>query len=340
MKVSLLSLILILFLKCNSESQNNFSLKIDSPNKNIKIDDSINLNVINKNNIKIDSIQYFLNDIKINSNYNLKNISAGVNKIKVLIYNNSQETVIDKKITIFSKNPPKLYGYKIINEFPHDQEAYTQGLEFDGEDLYESTGLNGKSSLRKISFKNGEVIKKIPLNKSYFGEGLTIINNKIIQLTWKSKIGFVYDKKSMDINSSFEYNQSIEGWGLCNDGNFLYKSDGTNKIWKLDPNSYEELSYIEVYTNKSKLNKLNELEWVKGDIYANTYQFNKDVVVIINPLNGTVKGVVDFSGLKNKVNQHANLNVLNGIAFNKKRNSFFITGKNWNKIFEVLIIDK
>ena len=340
MKVSLLSLILILFLKCNSESQNNFSLKIDSPNKNIKIDDSINLNVINKNNIKIDSIQYFLNDIKINSNYNLKNISAGVNKIRVLIYHNSQETVIDKKITIFSKNPPKLYSYKIINEFPHDQEAYTQGLEFDGEDLYESTGLNGKSSLRKISFKNGEVIKKIPLNKSYFGEGLTIINNKIIQLTWKSKIGFVYDKKSMDINSSFQYKQSIEGWGLCNDGNFLYKSDGTNKIWKLDPNSYEELSYIEVYTNKSKLNKLNELEWVKGDIYANTYQFNKDVVVIINPLNGTVKGVVDFSGLKNKVNQHANLNVLNGIAFNKKRNSFFITGKNWNKIFEVLIIDK
>ena len=340
MKVSLLSLILILFLKCNSESQNNFSLKIDSPNKNFKINDSINLNVINKNNIEIDSIQYFLNDIKINSNYTLKNISAGVNKIKVLIYNNLQETVIDKKITVFSKNPPKLYSYKIINEFPHDQEAYTQGLEFDGEDLYESTGLNGKSSLRKISFKNGEVIKKIPLNKSYFGEGLTIINNKIIQLTWKSKIGFVYDKKSMDINSSFEYNQSIEGWGLCNDGNFLYKSDGTNKIWKLDPNSYEELSYIEVYTNKSKLNKLNELEWVKGDIYANTYQFNKDVVVIINPLNGTVKGVVDFSGLKNKVNQHANLNVLNGIAFNKKRNSFFITGKNWNKIFEVLIIDK
>ena len=340
MKVSLLSLILILFLKCNSESQNNFSLKIDSPNKNIKIDDSINLNVINKNNIEIDSIQYFLNDIKINSNYTLKNISTGVNKIRVLIYNNLQETVIDKKIIIFSKNPPKLYSYKIINEFPHDQEAYTQGLEFDGEDLYESTGLNGKSSLRKISFKNGEVIKKIPLNKSYFGEGLTIINNKIIQLTWKSKIGFVYDKKSMDINSSFEYNQSIEGWGLCNDGNFLYKSDGTNKIWKLDPNSYEELSYIEVYTNKSKVNKLNELEWVKGDIYANTYQFNKDVVVIINSLNGTVKGVVDFSGLKNKVNQHANLNVLNGIAFNKKRNSFFITGKNWNKIFEVLIIDK
>ena len=340
MKVSLLSLILILFLKCNSEIQENFSLKIDSPNKKIKINDSINLNVINKNNIEIDSIHFFLNEMKIDQTYTLKNISTGENKIKVIVYQNKKETILNQKIIIFSKNPPKLYSYKIINEFPHDQQAYTQGLEFDGDELYESTGLNGKSSLRKISFKNGEIKKSVPLNQSYFGEGLTIINNKIIQLTWKSKIGFVYDKTTMDLKSSFQYKESTEGWGLCNDGEFLYKSDGTNKIWKLDPNSYQEISYIEVYTNKSKLNKLNELEWVNGDIYANTYQFNKDVVVIINPVNGSVKGVVDFSGLKNKVNQHPNLNVLNGIAFSKKRNSFFITGKNWNKIFEVLIFEK
>ncbi|MBK77713.1 MAG: glutamine cyclotransferase [Flavobacteriaceae bacterium] len=340
MKVSLLSLILILFLKCNSEIQENFSLKIDSPNKKIKINDSINLNVINKNNIEIDSIHFFLNEMKIDQTYTLKNISTGENKIKVIVYQNKQETILNQKIIIFSKNPPKLYSYKIINEFPHDQQAYTQGLEFDGDELYESTGLNGKSSLRKISFENGEIKKNVPLNQSYFGEGLTIINNKIIQLTWKSKIGFVYDKITMDLKSSFQYKESAEGWGLCNDGEFLYKSDGTNKIWKLDPNSYQEISYIEVYTNKSKLNKLNELEWVNGDIYANTYQFKKDVVVIINPVNGSVKGVVDFSGLKNKVNQHPNLNVLNGIAFSKKRNSFFITGKNWNKIFEVLIFEK
>ena len=340
MKVQLFSLILILFLKCDGENQDNFSLKIDSSNKKIKIDDSINLNVINKNNIDIDSIKFFINDIKIDHSYTLENIRTGENMIKVIIYHNTKETVLNKNITVFSKNLPKLYSYKIINEFPHDQEAYTQGLEFDGNDLYESTGLNGKSSLRKISFENGEIKKNIPLNDSYFGEGLTIINNKIIQLTWKSKIGFVYDKITMDLINSFEYKKSTEGWGLCNDGNFLYKSDGTNKIWKLDPNSYEELNYIEVYTNKSKLNKLNELEWVKGDIYANTYQFNKDVVVIVNPINGSVKGVVDFSGLKNKVDQHPNLNVLNGIAFNKKRNSFFITGKNWNKIFEVLIFEK
>ena len=180
MKVSLLSLILILFLKCNSEIQENFSLKIDSPNKKIKINDSINLNVINKNNIEIDSIHFFLNEMKIDQTYTLKNISTGENKIKVIVYQNKQETILNQKIIIFSKNPPKLYSYKIINEFPHDQQAYTQGLEFDGDELYESTGLNGKSSLRKVSFENGEIKKNVPLNQSYFGEGLTIINNKII----------------------------------------------------------------------------------------------------------------------------------------------------------------
>ena len=340
MKISLLSLVIILFLKCNNDNSNNFSLKISSLNKKIKIDDTININIDNKNKMEIDSIQYLLNDIEINSNHTLNNANTGEKEIKAIIYHDSKKTIVNKKIIVFSKNSPKLYRYKVINEFPHDQKAYTQGLEFDGDDLYESTGLNGKSSLRKISFKKGEIIKIVPLNETYFGEGITILNNKIIQLTWKSKIGFVYNKLTMEVKNSFEYSQSIEGWGLCNDGKFIYKSDGSNKIWKLDANTYKELSFIEVFTNKSKLNKLNELEWVKGDIYANTYQFNKDVIVIINPANGSVKGVIDFSGLKNKVNQHPNLNVLNGIAYNKKRNSLFVTGKNWNKIFEVLIFEK
>lgn len=340
MKISLLSLVIILFLKCNYDNSNNFSLKISSLNKKIKIDDTINISIDNKNQIKIDSIQFLLNDIEINSNHKLNKANTGEKDIKAIIYHDSEKTILNKKITIFSKSSPKLYRYKIINEFPHDQGAYTQGLEFDGDDLYESTGLNGKSSLRKISFKKGEIKKIVPLNETYFGEGLTILNNKIIQLTWKSKIGFVYNKLTMEVKNSFEYSKSIEGWGLCNDGKYIYKSDGSNKIWKLDSNTYKELNFIEVYTNKSKLNKLNELEWVKGDIYANTYQFNKDVVVIINPSNGSVKGVIDFSGLKNKVNQHPNLNVLNGIAYNKKRNSLFVTGKNWNKIFEVLIFEK
>ena len=139
---------------------------------------------------------------------------------------------------------------------------------------------------------------------------------------------------------SFPYFDSKEGWGLCNDGNKLYKSDGSENIWILNPTDFSEEKRIQVVTNKSTLKKINELEWVSGKIYANTYQFKKDVVVIINSKTGRVEGVVDFSGLKEKVKQHNKLNVLNGIAYHKKRKTFFVTGKNWNKMFEVKILSK
>ena len=252
------------------------------------------------------------------------------------------EVLFKKNIiyTLLSHKPPKLYKYEIVNIYPHDIEAYTQGLEFDGEDLYESTGLNGKSTLRKVNYKTGEIIENKKLDDAFFGEGMTLINDKIIQLTWKSLKGFVYRKTNLEMIKSFPYDDSKEGWGLCNDGNKLYKSDGSENIWILNPNDFKEESRIQVVTNKSALRKINELEWVSGKIYANTYQFQKDVVVIINPVTGSVDGVIDFSGLKEKVKQHTKLNVLNGIAYHKKRKTFFITGKNWNKMFEVKILSK
>ena len=176
------------------------------------------------------------------------------------------------------------------------------------------------------------------LDDEYFGEGLTILNNKIYQLTWKNRIGFIYDLKTMNMEKSFNYGQSSEGWGLANDGNNLYKSDGTEKIWIIDPVTLKEIDNIEIVTDKKKVKNINELEIVDEKIYANTYQFNKDVVLVINKLTGSVDGIIDFGNLRNKVKQHNNLDVLNGIAFNKKRNSFFITGKRWDKIFEVKII--
>ena len=136
---------------------------------------------------------------------------------------------------------------------------------------------------------------------------------------------------------SFKYNESLEGWGLCNDGEFLYKSDGTEKIWKLDSKTLKELSNINVVTNNKVINKINELEWVDGKIYANTWQFDKEVGVIINPDSGSVDGVIDFSGLKERVTKHENLDVLNGIAYNKKTKTFFVTGKYWDKLFEIKI---
>ena len=144
----------------------------------------------------------------------------------------------------------------------------------------------------------------------------------------------------MTFQKAFDYKKSSEGWGLCNDGKYLYKSDGSNRIWKLDPRTGTELSHIEVMTHRSALSKLNELEWVDGKIYANTYQFEKEVGLIIDPQTGKVDAVIDFSGLKNKVEQHPQLNVLNGIAYHPLRKTFFVTGKNWDKLFEIELIEK
>ena len=260
--------------------------------------------------------------------------------IQVSFLVNNKVYNLSEEIIIFSNIKPKLFSYKIINEFDHDITSYTQGLEFDNEfNLYESTGQYGYSSLKKIDFKTGTILNKLFLDKSYFGEGLTIIGNNLFQLTWKQKIGFLYDKNNFELIKSFNYNKSVEGWGLCNNGINIYKSDGSEKIWVLDPETLTELSYISVVTNNKIITKINELEWYNGKIYANTYQFNKEVGLIIDPLSGSVEGVIDFKGLRDRVKQHSKLDVQNGIAFHKKRNTFFVTGKNWNKLFEIKIFE-
>ena len=211
-------------------------------------------------------------------------------------------------------------------------------MEFYKDTLYESTGLNGKSSIRKVDYKTGKVLKKVKLSDVYFGEGLTILNNKLYQLTWRSGDGLVYDVNTFERLETFKYNNSKEGWGLCNDGEKIYKSDGTQKIWILNPETLEEESYIQPVTNKSTITKLNELEWVEGKIYANTWQ--KDGVVIIDPKTGDVEGLIDFRGLREKVTQHKKLDVLNGIAYNPDTKKLYVTGKNWDKLFEVKIVEK
>jgi glutaminyl-peptide cyclotransferase len=269
------------------------------------------------------------------------NNKLGKNILKATFSVDDKQYIINKEFVIYSSIKPKIYSYKIINEFSHDINSYTQGLEFSNNDfLYEGTGQYGYSMLKKVNYQTGEVLEKLFLDKSYFGEGITILNDKIFQLTWKSKMGFVYNLNDFKLLNSFNYNNSVEGWGLCNDGKYIYKSDGTEKIWKLDSNNLEEIDFVNVVTNNKVINKINELEWFNNKIYANTYQFNKEVGLIINPINGQVEGVIDFSGLKKKVKDHPKLDVLNGIAYNKKRQTFFITGKNWNKLFEIQIVEK
>ena len=250
-----------------------------------------------------------------------------------------------KKLNLPKTKPITILKYSVDQKLPHSNNSFTEGLLIHEGLLYESTGSpddipNTESVYGVVDSITGQIDVHNKLDKKYFGEGITIFDSKIYQLTWKGNIGFVYNLDTFEQLNSFPYSKSKEGWGLCNDGEFLYKSDGTAKIWKLDPDTGKELGYIEATTNKTILKNINELEWVDGKIYANTYQFEKDVVVIIDPVSGAVEGVVDFSGLKEMVKQHPELNVLNGIAYHKERQTFFVTGKNWDKLFEVKIVPK
>ena len=330
--------ILIVFISCSNEKQI-YEISVSSESEIFNKESKVSLEIkLNNFLIKVEDLKFFLNGKKVSNETNLSIARLGSNSIKAQFTHNNQKKILIKNIDVYNTDQPNLYSYEIIGEYPHDISLYTQGLEFKNNILYESTGLNGYSSLRKFDVYNNQLIDVRFLDDEYFGEGLTILNNKIYQLTWKNRIGFIYDLKTMNMEKSFNYGQSSEGWGLANDGNNLYKSDGTEKIWIIDPVTLKEIDNIEIVTDKKKVKNINELEIVDEKIYANTYQFNKDEVLVINKLTGSVDGIIDFGNLRNKVKQHNNLDVLNGIAFNKKRNSFFITGKRWDKIFEVKII--
>ena len=336
MKIWIL-LISLLLLKCNTDITKDFKLSVIQKSKKFIPSDTLKFNIINKKNHPIDSVVYYLEGEKISEAHVLNNKKLGIYNLIASIYVSGKKLEYKQNISIVSPSKPQLYSYTILNEFPHDKTAYTQGLEFYRDTLYESTGLRGKSSLRKVDFESGEIYNQVALDKVYFGEGITILKDKLYQLTWQGNMGFQYRPDQLKIERSFAYQESKEGWGLCNDGKKIYKSDGSHQIWVLDPQTQKEIDKIQVMTDKNAIRKINELEWVEGKIYANTYQFNKEVGIIIDPISGGVDGVIDFSGLKSKVEQVSNLDVLNGIAYHPKRKTFFVTGKNWSKLFEVKI---
>ena len=337
MKHSIIFFFFLIILNCSSDLSSGFKIQIKSSSDKILLDDEIFINVISPNNKIIDSIEYYLNGELVSNEVKLVDYKVGENNVSVKIFSNNETISINKKFDIYSNIEPEIMTYNVISEYTHDKNAYTQGLEFYKNQLYESTGLNGKSTLRKSDYKSGEILNIVNLDYEYFGEGLTVMNDKIYQLTWKNNIGIIYD---LDFNKigTFDYGKSKEGWGLCNDGSFIYKSDGTNKIWVLDPETLQEIRFIEVLTNKSRIKNINELEYIDGKIYANTYQFNRDVVIVINPLNGVVEKVIDFSGIRDRVTQKPDLDVMNGIAYFDGK--IFVTGKNWYKLFEVEVVSK
>lgn len=306
-------------------------------NKNvISNTDTLKLSLSNLSNKKIDSVNYVMNNSPVADIFSLQNSSLGEKMIKAEVFYDGKKEVALQKVIVVNGSTPKLYTYELLNTYPHDITSYTQGLEFYKGVLYESTGQYGESKLRALDYKNDAILNNVNLSRSYFGEGLTVLNDKIYQLTWKEGRGLIYDVNTFETLGSFNYGQSKEGWGLCNDGRQLYKTDGSENIWILNAETLEEERFVQAYTNKGRLTNLNELEWVEGKIYANRYQ--KNGVAIINPINGAIEAVLDFKDLKNKVTNHPGLDVLNGMAYNPDTKTLFVTGKRWDKLFEVRII--
>ncbi len=319
--------------------------KIKMAGKEFKQKERVAVSITNPQNKEITGVRYAIDGKKLpfaDGMVTMDLEQLGNKTLTVTVNYDDTSATLSKSIRVLAPYPPDIYTYEIVNEYPHDTNAYTQGLEFHDGILYESTGKRDRSSLRKVNFETGKVLQKVDMDGTVFGEGITILNDKIFMLTWQSKKGFIYNLQDLQKLDNFQYGESKEGWGLTNDGEQLIKSDGTEKIWFLNPETLIEESYIQTVTNKSVFNKANELEYVDGKIYANVYQ--KPSIMIIDATSGAIEGVVNFGGLDKKVTKGPNWNptdnVLNGIAYHPDRKTFFVTGKDWDKLFEVNILKK
>jgi glutamine cyclotransferase len=228
------------------------------------------------------------------------------------------------------------YTYEVVKVYPHDRSAFTQGLVYLKGALLESTGLNGESTLRKVDLETGNVLQSIDVPAEYFAEGLALQDGKLFQLTWQNNKCFVYDLETFQKEKEFTY--PGEGWGLTTDGHSLIMSDGTDQIRFLDPATFAEKRRITVLTNGQPVTRLNELEYIKGEIYANVW--TTDYVVRIDPATGKITGVIDFTGLLAPSDRDQNTDVLNGIAYDPDGDRLFVTGKHWPKLFEVRLTPK
>jgi glutaminyl-peptide cyclotransferase len=228
------------------------------------------------------------------------------------------------------------YGYEVVHTYPHDPGAYTQGLFYLNGFLYESTGLNGRSSIRKVRFETGEVLQRREIPEQYFGEGIVNWKDRLLEITWKSEQGFIYNLASFLPQGQFSY--PGEGWGLTEDGKRIVMSDGSAELRFWDPETLRETGRVTVTADGRPVTELNELEWIKGEVYANVYQ--TDRIARIDPASGKVVGWIDLTGILSPADRIHEVDVLNGIAYDVKTDRLFVTGKLWPKLFEIRLVKK
>jgi glutamine cyclotransferase len=280
---------------------------------------------------------YNVNYKKINdSTITIQTKNLNVGKHNINIFTHKQKNQKNDYVVCFFKSDitPQIITPQIIKTYPHNTKSYTQGLLFDNGIMYESTGQWGESATKQIDLETGKTLKQYSLPSNVFGEGIVVYKNEIIQLTWKSRTAYVIDKQNFNLKNTFTYD--TEGWGITNYNNDkLIMSDGSNKLYIIEPNTFDVINEIEVYDNKSAVYQLNELEYINGLIYANIYLSNK--IAIINPENGKVLKYINTEKIIPPKYRNENDLVLNGIAYNKLTNKLYITGKRWNVLFEIKI---
>lgn len=323
-------------------SKSHFTLSVESGNNdNLGVcGDIFQLKVLCDTVLSPDSIRFLVDGKQVytllqDTVYQLdtKNLRVGNVRLSAEVMYNGKTEYLSGSLRLKSDITPQRVKFKVIKRFPHDRGAYTQGLVFDEGVMYESTGLNRKSSLRKVKFETGDIIQSVALNDTYFGEGLAIDGNNLFQITWKNHKGFVYDKNTFATLHEFDIN--TEGWGLVLYNDTLILTDGSENLYFVDKNSFSTTKITQVYDNNGPVKMLNELEIVEGKLYANIYQ--SDLVAIIDISTGKVLNYIDFTGLLPADQYRDDTDVLNGIAYDPKSRRLYITGKNWPTLFQVEI---
>jgi glutaminyl-peptide cyclotransferase len=325
------------------DKKNNKSIYFVSPEEGSNITVGKNLTLkIDAEPGSFDSVQYVLDTTVIGSktdnaelSYSTQGLKFGTHIITAKVFNGGAAIEVTTNVVLLPSQAPVKRGFSVVNTFPHDTASFTEGLEYVDGKIYESDGLKGESTLRVAELTTGKILQNVDLEPQYFAEGITVIGDKIVQLTYQEGIGFVYDKKSLKKIKEFPYQAGREGWGLCFDGSHILNTDGTNNIYFLNKDTYQKEKTLEVYDSSGAVTQLNELEFIDGKIYANIWQ--TDNIVVINPQTGIVEQVLDLTSLYPKESRNPEADVLNGIAWDAKGKRLFVTGKKWDKLFEIKI---
>ena len=322
---------------------NSIQFTSPSPNSTFNYHDAVKIAFSTKEKFPADSIQIFWNGEKTATtgagkteyDYRIPATKTGRNTLKLVAFHpDNKRSVAHLTVIVKPDRAPEHLSYKIIREYPHDPKAYTQGLVYQDGILYESTGQYGESGIRKQDIKSGKILSALSIDNRLFGEGITLLNDKIYQLTWTSGKGFIYDLKTFSLESTFTYN--TQGWGITTIGDKLIMSDGSHKLYHIAPSSFNIIKEVEVYDHNGPVKNLNELEYTNGLVWANVWM--QDRIVMIDPATGEVKKELDLSRLLSGA-ERAKLNdsddVLNGIAWNPEKETVYVTGKRWPKLFEI-----